>query len=95
MIVRWTESALADLEAIEAFIARHSPRYARAMVGRIFQRCEQIAALPGAGPMVPEFEDATLREVFEHPYRIVYQLVDEERIDVVAVVHGARRLPHM
>lgn len=95
MNVRWTESALGDLEAIEAAIARHSPRYAQAMIGRIFQRSEQIATLPRIGPMVREFDDETLREVFEDPYRIIYRIVDDEQIDVVAVVHAARRLPRL
>jgi toxin ParE1/3/4 len=42
--------------------------------------------------MVPEYGDETLRELFEDPYRIVYQVLDQQ-IDVVAVVHAARRLP--
>jgi hypothetical protein len=41
--VNWTETALADLQAIEAYIARQSPQYGRAMVERIItaQRCYQ------------------------------------------------------
>ena len=27
MTVNWTESALADLQAIESYLARHSPKY--------------------------------------------------------------------
>jgi len=39
--IRWTEAALADLQAAEAYIARHSEQYARAMVERIFDRVGQ------------------------------------------------------
>lgn len=95
MNVRWTEAALADLDGVEAYIGRHSPRYARAMIGRIFRRSEQLASMPRCGPMVPEYEDEALREVFEDPFRIVYRIIDEERIDVIAVVHAARRLPRI
>jgi hypothetical protein len=42
--------------------------------------------------MVPEYEDETLRELFEDPYRIVDRITDRQ-IDVVAVVHSARRFP--
>ena len=40
MNVHWTESALADLEAVEANIARHSQHYVRSLVERIFARSE-------------------------------------------------------
>jgi toxin ParE1/3/4 len=93
MSVHWTESALSDLRAVETYIARHSAQYARAMVERIFARSDQLAAHPRLGPIVPEFEDEALRELFEDPYRIVDR-IDVDRVDIVAVVHAARKLPH-
>ena len=92
MNVYWTESALADLQAIEAHIGLHSQQYARSMVERIFARAAQLAAQPRLGPAVPEYEDETVRELLEHPYRIVYRIAGQQ-IDIVAVVHAARRLP--
>jgi len=92
MIVNWTEAALADLQAIERYIARHSPQYGRSMVERIFARTERLTDSPQLGAEVPEFDDTSLRELLESPYRIVYQ-VYAQRVDVVAVVHGARRMP--
>jgi plasmid stabilization system protein ParE len=92
MNVYWSESALADIQAIEATIARHSQRYARAMVARIHQRGDQLSRFPRLGPVVPEYQNESLREVFESPYRIVYRVLDD-RVEVIAVVHAARRLP--
>jgi addiction module RelE/StbE family toxin len=92
MIVNWTEAALDDLRAIEAYIARRSPQYGRKMIEDIFDRTERLADFPQLGGVVPEYEDESLRELLEHPYRIVYR-VYEDRVDVVAVVHGARRIP--
>ena len=92
MNVHWTESALADLQAVEAFLERRSPQYARGVVERIFARSESLAQRPRLGPMVPEYEDETLRELFEDPYRIIYRIVDPQ-IDIIAVIHAARRLP--
>ncbi len=92
MIVNWTEAALADLRAIEAYIARHSPQYGRGMVERIFARTGQLADFPQSGTVVPEYEEDSLRELFENPYRIVYR-VYQDRVDVAAVVHGARQMP--
>ncbi len=92
MIVFWTEAALADLAAVEAYIQRHSPQYAIGMVERVFARSESLSAQPRIGQMVPEYEDETVRELFENPYRIIYKILDQ-RVDILAVVHAARRLP--
>ncbi len=92
MIVNWTEAALADLVTIESYIARHSQQYGRALAERIFTRTEQLADFSQLGARVPEYDEESLRELFESPYRIVYR-VCEDRIDVLAVVHGARRMP--
>ncbi len=92
MTVNWTESALADLQAIESYLSRHSPKYARSLVERVLARTERLADFPQLGRQVPEFADASLRELIESPYRIVYR-INESEVDVLAVVHGARRLP--
>lgn len=92
MTVHWTEAALADVRAAEAYVARHSPQYARALVERIFDRSGQLADLPLLGAAVPEYDDESLRELFEGPYRIIYRVLDQQ-VDIVAVVHAARRLP--
>ncbi|MFO0887811.1 MAG: type II toxin-antitoxin system RelE/ParE family toxin [Isosphaeraceae bacterium] len=87
MNVCWTEAALADLRAVEAYIARHSEQYAHAMVERILDRTELLTSQPRLGPVVPEYEDETLRELFVEPYRIVYRLL-EDQVDIVTVVLG-------
>jgi len=61
------------------------------MIQRIVVRARQIETFPIAGRPVPEFRVGQLREVFEHPYRIIYR-VRPDRIDVIAVVHMSRHL---
>jgi toxin ParE1/3/4 len=89
--VGWTEAAHSHLVAIHAYIAQASPRYAQVMVDRITRRAEQCGKFPLAGARVPEFDD-DVREVLELPYRIIYR-IRAERLDVIAVIHGARLLP--
>jgi toxin ParE1/3/4 len=91
MNVRWTEAAVADLQALRQYIARHSARYAQSMVERIFARTEVLADHPRLGSVVPEYEEETLRELIEDPYRIIYRVL-EQQVDVVAIIHSARRL---
>lgn len=92
MNVHWTEAALSDLRAVETYISRHSPQYAQSLIERIFARSGELADYPHLGPMVPEYGEDTLRELFEDPYRIVYRIL-EAQVDIVAVVHSSRRLP--
>ena len=52
---------------------------------------ERIARFPRSGSVVPELMNESIRELVHGNYRIVYRL-GEGRIEVIAVVHGARLL---
>jgi plasmid stabilization system protein ParE len=38
------------------------------------------------------YDDENLRELIAHPYRLVYR-IKPDRIDIIAVFHGAQQLP--
>jgi toxin ParE1/3/4 len=61
------------------------------MVDRLTRRSQQIALFPLSGRVVPEYGSESVREIIEPPYRIIYRILPD-RVDVVAVVHGARDL---
>ncbi|MGF7215589.1 plasmid stabilization system protein ParE [Spirosoma lacussanchae] len=44
------------------------------------------------GRKVPEFDLPTLRELIHNDYRIVYKLVDDEKIDIITIQHSSRNL---
>ena len=92
MRVHWTDTAIEHLVAIHAYISQSSTTYAQRVVDRLTRRSEQIADFPLSGRMVPESEMAQIREVVEGPFRIIYY-IKPDRIDVLAVIHGARQLP--
>ena len=92
MNLRWSRKALDDLKAVKAYIAKQSKRYAANFVRRIVNRSVQLAQHPGLGWVVPEYGDVSLREIVEHPNRIIYREVPGQ-IEIVAVVHAARQLP--
>jgi toxin ParE1/3/4 len=89
--VVWTKAADNNLQAIYDYVAQTSADYARRMVERITARSRQIGVFPMAGRTVPEFQVGQLREVFDHPYRIIYR-IRPDRIDIIAVVHMSRHL---
>ena len=90
--VHWSDTAIGHLEAIRDYVARNSPGYAQALVDRITARSMILAQTPLMGGEVPEYGDPSVREVIEHPYRILYRVTGEQ-IEVLGVIHGARRLP--
>ncbi len=92
MSVFWSETATAQLQLIRDYLARSSPGYAQALAERIVTRLESLDGRPHLGAEVAEYGDETIREVFEHPYRLLYRVADQD-IQVVAILHASRRLP--
>lgn len=91
-IIIITETAYADLEDIENYIALDSPAVARKFILRIFDKIDQLALYPLSGKFVPEINDSSIRELLLNKYRIIYQLNSGDRISILRVVHGARLL---
>ena len=92
MEVQWSLTSIGHLTDIHDYIARDSRQYALRMVDRITARSKQFADFPTSGQMVPEYDDPSIREVIEGPYRVIYR-IDSDAIVVLAVIHGARQLP--
>jgi plasmid stabilization system protein ParE len=89
--VVWTRQAIEDVEAIKAYVARDSVRYAALLVERIVAAVGRLDSFPESGRVVPEVGDESLREVIYGAYRIVYR-VQSDSVEVAAVHHAARLL---
>ena len=76
-----------QLASITLYISRTSPLYAERTVERILRRVDTLAEFPDIGLRATEAEDEHVREVPEHPYRILY-LAQPSRVDILAIVHG-------
>lgn len=92
MRVVWTDRAKARLRTIHAHVASDAPRAADRLIRRLVQRSLQLKRLPRSGRKVPEYVQDDIRELLEHPYRIIYQVLPE-RVDVLAVMHVRQLLP--
>ncbi|MDX1641016.1 MAG: type II toxin-antitoxin system RelE/ParE family toxin [Balneolaceae bacterium] len=91
MKIVWTEKAEKHLSQIYDFIAEDSPYYASQTIERIVEIAENISEHPLKGRAVPEYRDNNIREVFMHPYRIIYY-INEGRIDILSIIHEARNI---
>jgi addiction module RelE/StbE family toxin len=92
MKVVWTPEAQAHLDGIYQYLKRDAPFYAQGVVDKLTRRSEQLVEHPHSGRMVPNYDTQNLRELIVFPYRLIYRVM-ADRLDVIAVFHGAQQLP--
>jgi toxin ParE1/3/4 len=92
MIIVWTDEALADLADLRAYISNDDPAAADAMVRRIVDLVErQLPQMPESGR--PGRVQKTRELVVSgSPYFVPYR-VKGDGIEILRVIHGARRWP--
>jgi addiction module RelE/StbE family toxin len=89
--VDWAVDARADLAVIQDYVEAHSPEASRRLVDRFLLAIRRLESFPHLGRIVPEFENDGIRELIVASYRVVYY-VQQQRVTIVAIVHGARDL---
>jgi addiction module RelE/StbE family toxin len=91
MDIVWLDRALDDIEAVVAYIERENPPASRNMLSLIRRGVEQLARFPDIGRpgrVVGTREMVILGTPFIIPYR-----VKSDRVEILAVMHGARQWP--
>ena len=88
--VKWTNSAIEDLNDIGEFIAKDSIKYAEITVNHLFEAVDILEKHPYSGIIVPEFDNDLIRQIIRGNYRIVYKVIDDYRIDILTVHNCAR-----
>jgi len=89
--VRWLRAALANLDAEAEYVARDNAAVAARLVERIYETVEQLKQYPSLGRAgrVP----GTRELVVSHtPYIVPYR-VHGTVVEILRVLHGARRWP--
>lgn len=77
MRIKQSQKSEKQLDKIFEYIAQDSPFYTNSTVLEIIERAEVIEQ-PLQGRVVPEYKKEFIREVFVHPYRIIYELREKE-----------------
>jgi toxin ParE1/3/4 len=90
--VKWTNQSIDDIGNIAEFIAKDSVKYARLQVSIFFETCKILEQFPNAGRIVPEKGKENIRELIVGSYRIIYQIISLEKIDILTVHHSHRIL---
>jgi plasmid stabilization system protein ParE len=87
--VVWAESGRDALDEVIAYIAEDSGQAAAHVLEGALSAAAGLATLSERGRIVPELNDPAIREVIVFRYRLIYR-VAEDRVTIVAFVHGAR-----
>ena len=83
---------LDDIEIIRSFVSAENPRAARELMFRIFSRIRGLAAHPHLGRpgRVPNTRELVIAGT---PFIVPYRVLRPDEIEILAVLHGARRWP--
>jgi len=90
--VRWTDQAVADLQAIREFITRDSPRYGRLVAERLFNATERLETFRLSGRIVPELGRDDVREILVGEYRLVHK-VSAGTVIMLTIFRSSRLFP--
>lgn len=92
--IRWTKTAVQDLDGIIPYIAENNPYNAEKIFKGIRKECENLANFERAGRIVPELKIQNIhiyRELLVIPWRIIYR-VSENTVYILAIFDGRRDL---
>jgi toxin ParE1/3/4 len=92
MKVRYTDAALAEIEEIFSYIAKHDSRAAERVIGYIGHTIELIENFPKLGH-VKYRQIVRMLPVRRYPQYLVFYAIQENEVVILNVRHAARRRP--
>jgi addiction module RelE/StbE family toxin len=90
--INWTFQAKNDLKDIADYISKDSVLYAKRQVLKIRNLTDILKSQNYSGRMVSEFQNENIKEILEGNYRIIYRIVNKNRIDILTIHHSSRDL---
>ena len=92
MVLHYTTRFVHELDEQADYLAQYSTARATLLVDSVFRQLDLLKQHPHLGRMVPEFADEAVRELLHRQYRLIYRIVADDRIDVLALQTGLRPL---
>jgi addiction module RelE/StbE family toxin len=91
MKIRWSPTAISDLESIREYIARDSPRAARKVANRIKESLNLLINFPLSGRAGRV--SGTRELVIPETSFIAAYTIQGDEVQIAAVLHGRQRWP--
>jgi toxin ParE1/3/4 len=88
MKVILSEHAESDLEQIGDAIAADSPRRAVSYIAELREKCESLAGMPKAFPIIARYRRRAIRRRVHGNYLIFYR-IGRDAVVVLRILHGA------
>lgn len=92
MKVIWAPTARRQALAAVDYIAADRPLASQEWLDGLLQRIDLASDMPDQGRVVPEWHEASVREVFHEPYRVIYE-IREGHIEILTLSHFRQELP--
>lgn len=89
--IRWTRLAVEDLNLAYEYVAAENPPAARGIIARIEATVNVLRAHPEIGRS-GRVESTRELVISGTPFIVAYRIL-KRRIEILAVIHGARRWP--
>jgi toxin ParE1/3/4 len=87
----WSDSAIADLTEIVAYIAQDNPEAARHYGTGILEHVGLLSSFPHIGPWYPRRSKGPIQEIIYKNHRIFYQVNESpKRVEIFRIQHMAR-----
>jgi toxin ParE1/3/4 len=83
------DSALSELIQIGRVIRQDNPARAETFVAEIYSRCQSLATMARAFPLLPEWEEQGIRRRSYGNYLIFYRIAGDV-VEILHILHGAR-----
>ena len=91
--ITFTNGARDDLYQLHEYLSQNPPAYAKRLLDKIISWVDVLHRFPQSGRKLPEGpHDESLRELLEGNYRIIYELLPDDRILILKVHHASRPL---
>lgn len=77
---------------IREYYKVRSAKFTEQLTDKFFEKGDSLQKYPQLGRMVPELHKKQIRELIYLSYRIIYRIVSDDKIDILAVHSGLRPL---
>ena len=92
--VKWTLSAVKDLDEIIDYIAQDSVQIALKQYQKIKESAQTLCSFPEKGRIIPELQNQNIykfRELIINPWRLMHK-IDGNKVYVLALIDGRRNI---
>ena len=93
--VKWTKRAIEDIYAVREYYLPLSPKFATKVTYQIFSKETLLESFPTVGRVVPELNNESVREIIYKQFRIIYVVVNNELIHIIAIHSSSKPLSNI